>query len=227
MLDTQVITVYKCSVLGSYRGAQDCTLCSLKSRSHGCGWCPKIGCVSASRCPTRCVLTNFSELLFEIANKNRFPFPVQKNALVALMNHPVISRFFVIFCFQLQVLRLPVLQWQNPTILTSFKFEIAAIGLTNFLSFWAESPIGRRQVALAVITRILKIIREMTAVIIIVGKITKLHNVTRPPPLRTPMPTTTVLIILMMIRNKIKVDFFFNWPHQTVNYITEQTVVVF
>ena len=61
MLDTQVITVYKCSVLGSYRGAQDCTLCSLKSRSHGCGWCPKIGCVSASRCPTRCVLTNFSE----------------------------------------------------------------------------------------------------------------------------------------------------------------------
>ena len=63
MLDTQVITVYKCSVLGSYRGAQDCTLCSLKSRSHGCGWCPKIGCVSASRCPTRCVLTNFLELV--------------------------------------------------------------------------------------------------------------------------------------------------------------------
>ena len=53
VLDTQVITVFKCSVLGSYRGAQDCTLCSLKSRSHGCGWCPKVGCVSASRCPTR------------------------------------------------------------------------------------------------------------------------------------------------------------------------------
>ena len=95
MLDTQVITVYKCSVLGSYRGAQDCTLCSLKSRSHGCGWCPKIGCVSASRCPTRCVLTNFSELLFfEIVNKNQFLFPVQKNAPVGLMKHPTISRFF-------------------------------------------------------------------------------------------------------------------------------------
>ena len=99
MLDTQVITVYKCSVLGSYRGAQDCTLCSLKSRSHGCGWCPKIGCVSASRCPIRCVLTNFSELLFEIANNNQFPFPVQKNAPVGLMNHPTISRFFFLIFF--------------------------------------------------------------------------------------------------------------------------------
>ena len=55
VLDTQVITVYKCSVLGSYRGAQDCTLCSLKSQSHGCGWCPKVGCVSTSRCPTQIV----------------------------------------------------------------------------------------------------------------------------------------------------------------------------
>merc|ERR1711881_97201 len=52
VLDTQIIKVYKCSVLGSYRGAQDCTLCSLKSGSHGCGWCPKMGCVSSSRCPT-------------------------------------------------------------------------------------------------------------------------------------------------------------------------------
>ena len=26
-----------------------------------------------------CVLTNFSELLFKIANKNRCPFPLQKN----------------------------------------------------------------------------------------------------------------------------------------------------
>lgn len=53
VLDTQVINVFKCSVLGSYRNAQDCTLCSLKSRSHGCGWCPQVGCVSASRCPTK------------------------------------------------------------------------------------------------------------------------------------------------------------------------------
>lgn len=51
VLDTQTIRVYKCSVLGSYRGSQDCTLCSLKSKSHGCGWCPQIGCVSSSRCP--------------------------------------------------------------------------------------------------------------------------------------------------------------------------------
>ena len=51
VLDTQTIRVYKCSVLGSYRGAQDCTLCSLKSKSHGCGWCPQVGCVSSSRCP--------------------------------------------------------------------------------------------------------------------------------------------------------------------------------
>ena len=51
VLDTQTIQVFKCSILGSYRGAQDCTLCSLKSKSHGCGWCPQMGCVSASRCP--------------------------------------------------------------------------------------------------------------------------------------------------------------------------------
>ena len=170
---------------------------------------------------TRAFWQIFQDWMFYF--KNRFPFPVQKNAPVALINHPVISRFFVIFCFQLQVPRLPVLQWQNPTILTSFKFEIAAIELTNFLSFWAESPIGRRQVALAVITRILKIIREMTAVIIIVGKITKLHNVTRPPQLRTPMPTTTVLIILMMIRNKIKVDFFWitTWGNSYLAYVPQ------
>ena len=44
----------------------------------------------------RCVLTNFSYffLLFEIANINRFPFPVQKNMPDSLMNHPTISRFF-------------------------------------------------------------------------------------------------------------------------------------
>ena len=39
-----------------------------------------------------CVLTNFSELvmLFEIANKNQFPFPVQSNAPVGLMKHPTV-----------------------------------------------------------------------------------------------------------------------------------------
>ena len=49
----------------------------------------------------RCVLTNFSELvmLFEIANKNKFPFPVQSNAPVGLMKHPTISRFFSNFFF--------------------------------------------------------------------------------------------------------------------------------
>ena len=51
VLDTKEITVFKCSVLGSYKGAQDCTLCSLKSQTHGCGWCPGSGCVSASQCP--------------------------------------------------------------------------------------------------------------------------------------------------------------------------------
>ena len=40
------------------------------------------------------VLTNISKLvmLFEIANKNQFPFPVQSNAPVGLMKHPTISR---------------------------------------------------------------------------------------------------------------------------------------
>ena len=38
-------------------------------------------------------------MLFEIANKNRFPFPVQKNAPVALVKHPTISRFFFYFFF--------------------------------------------------------------------------------------------------------------------------------
>lgn len=57
VLDTQVITVFKCSVLGSFRDSQDCTLCSLKSKSHGCGWCPQVGCVSIGRCPSRAVLT--------------------------------------------------------------------------------------------------------------------------------------------------------------------------
>ena len=52
VLDTQEITVFKCSVLGSYKGAQDCTLCSLKARTHGCGWCPGTGCISASQCRT-------------------------------------------------------------------------------------------------------------------------------------------------------------------------------
>ena len=52
VLDTQEIVVYKCNVLGSYKGAQDCTLCSLKSKTHGCGWCPGVGCVSSSQCPT-------------------------------------------------------------------------------------------------------------------------------------------------------------------------------
>ena len=49
----------------------------------------------------RCVLTNFSYffLLFEIANINRFPFPVQKNMPDSLMNHPTISRFFFLFFF--------------------------------------------------------------------------------------------------------------------------------
>ena len=129
MLDTQVITVYKCSVLGSYRGAQDCTLCSLKSRSHGCGWCPKIGCVSASRCPTRCVLTNFSELLFEIANKNQFPFPVQKNAPVGLIKHPTISQFFFSIFFSLFSLPGP-----------------SSSGMVNSVldrkSFWSVLPTG-------------------------------------------------------------------------------------
>lgn len=50
VLDRQMIRVFKCSVLGSYRGAQDCTLCSLK-KNHGCGWCPQVGCVSVQRCP--------------------------------------------------------------------------------------------------------------------------------------------------------------------------------
>ena len=47
----------------------------------------------------RWVLTNFSELimLFEIANKNQFPFPVQSNAPVGLIKHPTISRFFLTF----------------------------------------------------------------------------------------------------------------------------------
>ena len=35
-------------------------------------------------------------MLFEIANKNQFPFPVQSNAPVGLMKHPTISRFFLI-----------------------------------------------------------------------------------------------------------------------------------
>ncbi len=61
LLDTQVITVFKCSVLGSYRGAQDCTLCSLKSSLHGCGWCPQVGCVSASRCPTKSIIIGEGE----------------------------------------------------------------------------------------------------------------------------------------------------------------------
>jgi hypothetical protein len=44
----------------------------------------------------RCVLTNFSELfmLFEIANINRFPVPVQQNAPDSLVKHPTISQFF-------------------------------------------------------------------------------------------------------------------------------------
>ena len=37
---------------------------------------------------------NESGKINTISNQNRFPFPVQKNALVALMKHPTISRFF-------------------------------------------------------------------------------------------------------------------------------------
>jgi plexin A len=50
LLDTQTIKVYKCSVLGAYRGSQDCTLCSARTRSHGCAWCPNVGCTSLSQC---------------------------------------------------------------------------------------------------------------------------------------------------------------------------------
>ena len=47
-----------------------------------------------------CVLTNLlCYLRIKIANKNRCPFPVQKNAPVALMEHPTISRFFLFYFF--------------------------------------------------------------------------------------------------------------------------------
>ena len=36
---------------------------------------------------------NESGKINTISNQNRFPFPVQKNAPVALMKHPMISRF--------------------------------------------------------------------------------------------------------------------------------------
>ncbi len=52
ILDTVSIAVFKCSVLGSFKGAQDCTLCTAKARSHGCAWCPNLGCVSSSQCPS-------------------------------------------------------------------------------------------------------------------------------------------------------------------------------
>ena len=42
---------------------------------------------------------NESGKINTISNQNRFPFPVQKNALVALMKHPTISRFFKFFIF--------------------------------------------------------------------------------------------------------------------------------
>lgn len=53
VLDTQSVTVYKCSALGSYRGSQDCTLCSARRTSHGCSWCPSTGCVSQGQCPDK------------------------------------------------------------------------------------------------------------------------------------------------------------------------------
>ena len=55
LLDSRTITVYKCSVLGSYRNSQDCTLCIAHRASYGCTWCEE-GCVSRSRCSS-----NFTE----------------------------------------------------------------------------------------------------------------------------------------------------------------------
>ena len=37
--------------------------------------------------------------VYEIANKNRFPFPVQKNASVSLMKHPMISKILFLKFF--------------------------------------------------------------------------------------------------------------------------------
>jgi plexin A len=55
LLDSRTITVYKCSVLGSYKSSQDCTLCIAHRSSYGCTWCQE-GCVSKSRCSS-----NFTE----------------------------------------------------------------------------------------------------------------------------------------------------------------------
>ncbi len=56
LLDMRTITVYKCSVLGSYRNSQDCTLCIAHRETYGCTWCGEEGCVSSSRCSS-----NFTE----------------------------------------------------------------------------------------------------------------------------------------------------------------------
>jgi len=48
LLDSRVITVFKCSVLGSYKNSQDCTLCVAHRETYGCTWCSE-GCVSLSR----------------------------------------------------------------------------------------------------------------------------------------------------------------------------------
>ena len=56
ILDSKTFTIYKCSVLGSYKNSQDCTLCMTRSKSFGCTWCGD-SCTSQRACAsnfTRC-----------------------------------------------------------------------------------------------------------------------------------------------------------------------------
>ncbi len=50
-LDATNFTLFKCSVLGTYRGIADCSLCLAKSRERGCGWCENSRCEFAAQCP--------------------------------------------------------------------------------------------------------------------------------------------------------------------------------
>jgi plexin A len=50
ILDRTNITLYKCSLVGSYRGHSDCSLCMTRTSDLGCVWCGT-GCQFTSDCP--------------------------------------------------------------------------------------------------------------------------------------------------------------------------------
>ena len=50
ILDRTNITLYKCSLVGSYRGHSDCSLCMTRTTDLGCVWCGT-GCEFTKHCP--------------------------------------------------------------------------------------------------------------------------------------------------------------------------------